>query len=131
MDFEKLYALVESMDNSTKEKCLICHFPIDTDELVLTCNHYYHSACLHMKSHNIKCPYCDKSVSAKQQIINKCIFIMRTGKNKGLPCNRINCKYHKINVIQEVIGCASILKSGARKGLSCNRTNCKIHNINL
>lgn len=141
-DFESLYSLVETMNKSTKEKCLICHFPIDNDELVLTCNHYYHSKCLNKKTNNIKCPYCEKSVKIKKSDIkpikntipNGCKVLLTTGARKGEYCGRNKCPYHKLNkekvvVINPIQTCQHVLKSGPRKGQLCNKNNCKTHNL--
>jgi hypothetical protein len=138
-DFDSLYKIIEKMDQSSKEKCLICHLPIENDELILSCNHYYHSKCLNKKTNKLKCPYCQKIVSIKPtKIISEyCKILLTRGSNKGEYCGRINCCYHKLN--KETITvikpneylCQSILKSGLRKGEICGRNNCKLHNINL
>lgn len=145
IDFESLYSLVENINKSTKEKCLICHFPIEENEMVLTCNHYYHSTCLIIKTQNIKCPYCEKTVKIKTQgsknnITEGCKILLLSGSRKGQYCGRNNCTYHKltkdkIKIItkdkiinkEKIVECPSILKSGSKKGQPCGRTNCKIH----
>jgi hypothetical protein len=144
VDFESLYSLVENLNKSTKEKCLICHFPIEQNELVLTCNHYYHSQCLNKKTNNIKCPYCEKNVKVKTTDLvpvsdnnGGCKVLLVSGARKGEYCGRTNCTYHKltkdkIKIIQNPTGCQVILKSGDKKGQVCGRNNCKIHKkINL
>ena len=138
-DFDSLYKIIEKMDQSTKEKCLICHLPIENDELILSCNHYYHSKCLNKKTNKLKCPYCQKMVSIKPTKIipEYCKILLTTGIRKGEYCGRTNCCYHKLNketiivIKQNEYLCQSILKSGLRKGEICGRNNCKLHNINL
>lgn len=141
MDFDSLYKIIEQMDQSSKEKCLICHLPIENDELILSCNHYYHSNCLNKTTNKIKCPYCQRLVSIKpNKIIQEdykvllttcyCKVLLTTGNRKGEYCGRTNCCYHKLNKENEYL-CQSILKSGLRKGQVCGRNNCKLHNINL
>ena len=147
IDFDSLYQMIENMDKSTKEKCLICHLPIEQDELILSCNHYYHSQCLNKKKYKITCPYCEKSVTTKEKvqelpkptkaISSGCKVLLTSGARKGEYCGRNNCGYHKIivNNIKTINTdnniCQSILKSGNRKGQVCGRHNCKLHNINL
>ncbi len=145
-DFDSLYKIIEKMDQSSKEKCLICHLPVENDELILSCNHYYHSKCLNKKTNKIKCPYCEKmvtekdnnkSIKPKKGIPDGCKVLLTSGIRKGEYCGRTNCCYHKLNKetvkIIEPIGnlCQSVLKSGLRKGQVCGRNNCKLHNINL
>ena len=153
MDFDSLYEMIEILNQSTNEKCLICHLPIDNDEIILSCRHYYHSKCLNKKTNKIKCHYCEKIVTEKKKgenktiknINSKCDIILLTGVRKGEKCNRNNCSYHKlnkeiINVIDTVYTnttvqssnlCNVILKTGLKKGNICGRNNCKIHTINL
>jgi len=99
IDFETLYKMVENLNQSTKEKCLICHFPVEDDELVLTCNHYYHSKCLNKKTNTIKCPYCEKTVKNKNEkvINNGCKIILKSGPRKNEQCKKENCKIHNKN----------------------------------
>ena len=132
LDFNSLYKIIEKMDKSSKEKCLICHLPIENDELILSCNHYYHSKCLNKTTNKIKCPYCQRIASIKpNKIIQEdCKVLLTTGNRKGEYCGRTNCCYHKLNKENEYL-CQSILKSGLRKGQVCGRNNCKLHNINL
>ena len=132
LDFDSLYKIIEKMDQSSKEKCLICHLPIENDELILSCNHYYHSNCLNKTTNKIKCPYCQRIASIKpNKIIQEdCKVLLTTGNRKGEYCGRTNCCYHKLNKENEYL-CQSILKSGLRKGQICGRNNCKLHNINL
>ena len=132
MDFDSLYKIIEKMNQSSKEKCLICHLPIENDELILSCNHYYHSKCLNKTTNKVKCPYCQRLVSIKpNKIIQEdCKVLLTSGNRKGEYCGRTNCCYHKLNKENEYL-CQSILKSGLRNGQVCGRNNCKIHNINL
>ena len=131
-DFDSLYKIIEKMDQSSKEKCLICHLPIENDELILSCNHYYHSKCLNKTTNKVKCPYCQRLVSIKpNKIIQEdCKVLLTSGNRKGEYCGRTNCCYHKLNKENEYL-CQSILKSGLKKGQVCGRNNCKLHNINL
>ena len=128
-DFDSLYKIIEKLDQSSKEKCLICHLPIENDELILSCNHYYHSICLNKTTNKIKCPYCQRLASIKLNKIiqGDCKVLLTTGNRKGEYCGRTNCCYHKENKYL----CQSILKSGLKKGQVCGRNNCKLHNINL
>lgn len=131
-DFDSLYKIIEKMDQSSKEKCLICHLPIENDELILSCNHYYHSKCLNKTTNKIKCPYCQRITSIKPNKIIQytCKVLLTSGNRKGEYCCRTNCCYHKLNKENEYL-CQSILKSGLRKGQVCGRNSCKLHNINL
>ena len=132
LDFDSLYKMIETMNQSLNEKCLICHLPIENDELILSCNHYYHSKCLNKTTNKVKCPYCQRLVSIKpNKIIQEdCKVLLTSGNRKGEYCGRTNCCYHKLNKENEYL-CQSILKSGLRNGQVCGRNNCKIHNINL
>jgi hypothetical protein len=132
LDFDSLYKIIEKLDQSSKEKCLICHLPIENDELILSCNHYYHSNCLNKTTNKVKCPYCQKVVSIKPNkfIQEDCKVFLTTGNRKGEYCGRTNCCYHKENKENKYL-CQSILKSGLRKGQICGRNSCKLHNINL
>jgi len=135
LDFDSLYKIIEKMDQSLKEKCLICHLPIENDELILSCNHYYHSNCLNKTTNKIKCPYCQRIASIKSNKIiqQDCTMLLTTGNRKGEYCGRTNCCYHKENKKnkENEYLCQSILKSGLRKGQICGRNSCKLHNINL
>lgn len=59
---------------------------------------------------------------------NVCTILIKTGKNKGSPCNKLNCKKHIETVIKQLNTCSFILKTGKNKGNACNRNNCMIHN---
>jgi hypothetical protein len=102
-DFDNVYNLVKKMNESKNEKCLICHFPLDKEELKLNCSHQYHFDCFI----NVKnCPYCGKSTKKpiiKQKESNNknnlgCNSIIKTGPKKGQICGRTNCSYHKVNL---------------------------------
>ena len=135
--------LVNSIKNKAGEECMICHFPVESDNMiVLKCKHTYHNDCVNylFKYNTIICPYCQTSCqishSTKSDIIvnksitvpifNKCEKIIKTGTKKGTVCNKINCKRH--NKITQVV-CSAILKTGVKKGTICNKINCKRHNI--
>lgn len=91
---------------------------------------------------------------------NKCTYIIKTGKKKGLVCNTllctkdssniINCSRHIKKNIDKIIcegdmcnnihcnhtnknqdKCSTVIKTGQKKGLLCGRINCKIHNKNI
>ena len=98
-DFDNLYKLVSDMNKSSKEKCLICHLPIEEKELQLSCSHQYHHNCLPKTN---KCPYCQKPVTYNSNINNNnnigCKIILKSGPKKGLECGRVKCGYHKINL---------------------------------
>lgn len=132
MNFESLYEMIELLNESTNEKCLICHLPIEDDELILSCNHYYHSKCLNKKTIKIKCHYCAKIVTEKKKD-------KKEGKKKYKK-RSINesIKKDKKGTINEIIkedkksigtNCEVILLTGLRKGESCGRHNCPYHVI--
>ena len=105
-DFDNLYKLVSDMNKSTKEKCLICHLPIETKEIELKCTHQYHHKCL---SRTKTCPYCGANR------IEKTI----STSNKPIDTSKI------------LVICQSIIKSGARKGIVCGRNRCNYHNLEI
>ena len=123
MNFDSLYEMIEILNESTNEKCLICHLPIENDELILSCNHYYHSKCLNKKTIKIKCYYCAKIVTEKKKeknkniknitnITNECKVLLLTGIRKGEYCGRNNCYYHKLNKeIINVIDSKNVIES--------------------
>jgi hypothetical protein len=154
MNFEELLKYCTEINESTNEKCLVCHIPLNNDEkyIKLGCSHIFHQTCIKHKSLFIKCLYCEKV--SKPNILNYsnnpskqvdticCKFIIKTGINKGKYCDRLNCNYHKIesNKIQfigikpmkkpkqKIInGCQTIIKSGPRSGQLCQRINCSYH----
>jgi hypothetical protein len=137
-DYDKMYEIISEMNKSTKEKCLICHIPIEEKELELTCKHQYHFKCINKTTGNFTCPYCGKLNKLESLFnknisnnINECKFKILSGINKGQYCKRINCGYHKkilTNKIDDNI-CHNIMKSGPRKGEECGRSNCKYHQI--
>jgi hypothetical protein len=132
IDFDELFNHCARLNESTKEKCLICHIPIQDDEeyLKLICNHYFHNNCVNYTQGKYKCIYCDKISLPKKMTTNllnnsMCKFILNSGKNKNTPCKRINCKYHKSDSDSNI--CNFILKSGKNKNTPCKRINCKYH----
>ena len=137
-DFDKIYDNISKMNKSTKEKCLICHIPLENKELELACKNQYHFNCVGKKNGKFTCPYCGKSnkielLPLKETILTGCTFKILSGTKKGEYCNRINCGYHKkilINKLDDDI-CHTIMKSGIKKGQECGRTKCKYHNITL
>jgi len=136
-DYEKIYEMISKMNKSTKEKCLICHIPIEEKEVELLCKHQYHFNCITNKTGKFTCPYCGKSnkLEIKKDISNNkivgCNFKILSGINKGQYCNRINCGYHKKNLTNNIEDniCHTIMKSGIKKGQECGRVNCKYHHI--
>jgi len=102
-DFDKLYQVVSTNYKNEKEKCLVCHDPIESKELELSCTHKYHFNCFDVKKNN-KCFYCGKiNKETHKKNINilnnvNCTTLIKTGPKKGQICNRINCKYHNINI---------------------------------
>ena len=134
-EYEKLLKTVIKLNSKSGEKCLICHFPDEIENLVkLKCGHYFHSNCLNMNN-KLTCPYCGKKIKIIENIQKtKCNIVIANGTNKGKLCGRINCKYHKNNIVKEntekIKKCQSIIKSGPRKGEKCNRVNCFYHKTN-
>ena len=133
-EFDKLLAQVQKLNKIEGEECMICHFPDSKDNLIkLDCNHFYHKDCIKkfMGLNISKCPYCNTKTKLvipkalpKPKVL--CFEILKSGPNKGMPCGRTNCKYHKIK--EELpLSCNVIIKSGPRKGMACGRTNCKYH----
>lgn len=131
-EYEKILSLVNKLNKVEGEKCLICHFPDKSENLIkLSCNHFFHSKCLCLDHSKlwIKCPYCEKPTILNNNNISRleniptCTVILKSGINKGKKCNRKNCKYHS----PILSSCTEILKSGPRKGEVCNRINCKYH----
>ena len=101
MSFEELFNYCNKLNESTAEKCLVCHIPIENDgsSIKLKCKHYYHSTCIKYKKGTIKCLYCEQTslpqfVNENEPVMNSCNVILKTGINKGKECGRINCKYH-------------------------------------
>ena len=133
-EFDKLLSMVTKLNNRSGEECMVCHFPDDKENLLkLDCNHYYHKNCITITNSKFTCPYCKKTTIFKTNIqsnpTNICNVILKSGINKGKPCNRVNCKYH---INKELpLTCDSIIGSGPKKGQICNRINCKYHKKNI
>jgi len=144
-NYEQIYEMITQMNKSTKEKCLICHFIIETKEMELNCKHQYHNKCIETikgKKGIINCPYCGKSNKLnKDNTDNICKWNFKSGIRKGEQCNKKNCGYHKKTKLENLDipaitieypeECKSIIKSGIKKGQQCGRIYCKYHNINL
>lgn len=99
INIDDYISFINKNNNIKGEKCMVCHMNDSIDNLVkLSCNHYFHKSCL-PKKNVFKCTYCNKKTklksSKKSTSGNKCKVILKSGKNKGKPCNRINCGYHK------------------------------------
>ena len=146
MNFQELLDYCTKLNNSTNEKCLVCHIPIENNEIHLkfVCSHYYHIDCIGYKSGKMQCMYCEKvslpkiinigNKNINNTIINDtiindtiindanvCKTIMKSGSRKGMECGRKNCKYHKNDIVVEEINCIHIIKTGIKKGQMCNR----------
>jgi len=126
MDFDTLLEYCNKLNESTNEKCLICHIPINNNDshIILECKHYYHTDCIGYRGKQIKCMYCEKTSipSLFNYTQNICKYILLSGINKGNECARVHCSYHN-KVIEEL--CTSIIKS---KNTVCNRKlPCKYH----
>ena len=138
-NYDQIYDMISKMNKSVKEKCLICHFPIDEKELELVCKHQYHFKCIDKKNYKLICPYCGKLNKTNTINENNCKYKILNGINKGNICGRLNCKYHKTILISDkhiieatdLDVCQTILKSGIKKGQICGRIDCKYHQINL
>jgi hypothetical protein len=160
-NYELMYEMISNMNKSTKEKCLICHLPIQELEVELQCKHQYHFECIDTKKKNgsITCYYCGLT-NYYSGIVNNinvkkpkslpklkgntpsiiCKFKIVTGARAGQICERENCYYHKKTIIEKplpiteaIVGdkCESIIKTGIKKGEKCGRINCYYHNINI
>lgn len=152
MNYNKILDMLNKIKLSEindDDECMICQLPIlSTDRIIkLKCNHNYHKECIkdniYSKKYNkITCPYCTqvshkkkcgkcnlKFFTSKCECLDKhkCQAYFKSGKNKGKQCNKINCKRHKNNKIQEINKCKIILKSGKNKGQICSRINCGYH----
>tara|TARA_B100000767_G_scaffold271980_1_gene298721 strand:- start:733 stop:1029 length:297 start_codon:yes stop_codon:yes gene_type:complete len=95
IDIDKYINLINNNNDIKGEKCLICHMnDLKKNLIQLNCKHYFHKSCLSNKK-KIKCTYCKKKHIFKNQACSeKCSNIIKSGKNKGKICNRINCRYH-------------------------------------
>lgn len=170
MDFDTLLNYCIKLNESTNEKCLVCHIPLEKNDshLKLKCNHLFHKNCIGYIKGTIKCLYCDKSsipeiINGDNSFIHEisngdkpisliipeilCKVIIKSGLHKGQYCNRSICKYHKLTK-QDVIvinpstnqinlstnqinKCLFILKSGKNCGNICGRDlPCNYHKIN-
>ena len=113
-EFDKLLREVNKLNSIEGERCLVCHFPDKTDNLIkLKCKHYYHEKCIKhlIKNNKIRCPYCDRVCRIKPDKVKK-----EKDTNKQIE-----------NVLTKNI-CNAVIKTGPRKGQICNRTNCRYHN---
>lgn len=146
MDFDSLLSYCIKLNDSTCDKCLVCHIPIETNDehLKLKCAHLFHKKCLGYKTGSIKCLYCEKSsipellnssnktnnVINAQTIVKQkeicCKVILKTGQNQGQYCNRQNCSYHKLQVTQVIV----INSDGNKKTKPKVSENKKIIKIN-
>jgi hypothetical protein len=166
MDFDSLFNYCTKLNDSTSEKCLVCHIPIENNDvhLKLKCNHLFHLNCINYKKGSVNCLYCEKTsipiIIPNKNNLNSsnnlqkeiyCKVILKSGPNKSEYCNRISCKYHKIQsqtifVINpvtkqkikpkkeekkkeiKITKCTFILKSGKQIGSVCCRDlPCKYH----
>jgi hypothetical protein len=154
MDFDSLFNYCVELNNSTSEKCLVCHIPIESNDehLKLACNHIFHKTCIGYTNGSINCLYCEKK--SIPEIINKqswqngknkigqtqitCKVVLKTGPNAGQYCNRTECKYHKLQTVSVIVidpidnkkinKCNIILKTGKKSGeICCRELPCKYH----
>ena len=112
--FNELYNNIIKEENINEEICNICHYKTLNDKIILSCKHVFHNKCIKNLK---KCPYCFKIIEKNKNIITTCKIILKSGKNKGKECGRINCKIHK-NISIENINkdiCSQVLKSGKIK----------------
>jgi hypothetical protein len=127
-NYELMYEMISNMNKSSKEKCLVCHLPIEELEVELQCKHQYHFDCIDTKKKNgsITCHYCGltnklnleqknikpnvKPVVKKPTYLSKskgntppiiCKFKIVTGARTGQICERENCYYHKKTLIEK------------------------------
>lgn len=150
MDFDSLLNYCIKLNDSSCDKCLVCHIPIENNDehLKLKCTHLFHKNCIGYKNGSIKCLYCEK-VSLPEIVnnsnktilnnvlnINKqkeiyCKVILKTGPNKGQYCNRQECKYHKLQTNSVVvINSSSSIKKPATK-LSQNKKTLKLNKCDV
>ena len=151
MNFDDLYNYCNKLNESICEKCLVCHIPIEKTDthLKFDCSHYYHPECIVTKPQNkwiqnqsYICMYCEKksiptiincdnNITQSTRILssNQCNVIMKSGVKKGQECGRINCNYHKNNIVHNDT-CQHIIKTGIKKGQFCNRIKpCSYHKV--
>ncbi len=165
MNFDELFKYCEELNKSTAEKCLVCHIPVENQDkhIKLKCTHIFHPECVKYKDGSLKCLYCEKTsipdkINWSQTILLKpgevaCKIVLKSGSKKGQYCNRINCKYHKLETTVKVINggknkitkpnkskapntkttvtqCTQIIKTGAKAGQFCLRPMpCLYHKV--
>jgi hypothetical protein len=61
VNFDKMYKMIADTYKTDKEKCLICHSPMENKEIELSCTHQYHFKCFNISKNN-KCFYCGAKV---------------------------------------------------------------------
>jgi hypothetical protein len=116
MDFDSLLSYCIKLNDSSCDKCLVCHIPIENNDehLKLKCTHLFHKNCIGYKSGSTKCLYCEKT--SIPEIINS--------SNKIKPINNVS------NIAeQKEICCKVILKTGPNQGQYCNRQHCSYHKL--
>jgi hypothetical protein len=139
MDFDSLLNYCVKLNNSTNEKCLVCHIPIENkdEHLKLLCNHIFHKNCIGYKTGSIKCLYCEKksipeiingpSVNKQNQL--SCKVVLKTGPNKGQYCSRPECNYHKLQTTSVVVinpvnnQKSKLTKNTSKKNIKLNQCN--------
>jgi hypothetical protein len=109
MNFNELFKYCQDLNNSSSEKCLVCHIPVENNDkhIKLKCTHIFHPECIGYKQGSIKCLYCEKtSIPEKKNWLTNvflkpneisCKIVLKSGPKKGKFCNRINCLYHKLS----------------------------------
>ncbi len=146
MDFDSLLSYCIKLNDSSCDKCLVCHIPIENNDehLKLKCTHLFHKNCIGYKSGSTKCLYCEKTSipeiinsSNKIKIINNvsniteqkeiyCKVILKTGPKQGQYCNRQQCSYHKLMSDTVIV----LNSDGSKKTNSKNNKTKPIPKIN-
>ena len=143
MNFDEMVELINNLNKSTNEECMICHLPVESNKIKLKCTHTYHTDCIKILKINqsIVCPYCqvtsripNENIPISNTVVDNktCNNMIYLGKNKGIVCKKINCSCNMKKCIchKKIVAdpCNVILKTGKNKGTVCNRHKCKIHN---
>ncbi len=150
MNFDELLKYCMDLNESSSDKCLVCHIPIEKYDthIKLKCTHIFHPECVKYTNGTLKCLYCDKVSTPikinydniiKQSKGNKpitnpsqlqCKVILKSGPQKGNYCNRTNCKYHKLNNVKIQIIDSITKKIIKPKMNKVNKQNKSINNLN-
>ena len=128
-NYEPLYNEIKTQKLSVKVTRSI-HKKLSVKQLKCPLCRNIQSQLLPWIPHFTHCPkiYGVNSPSVYSMYINKCDYIFKNGKKKGLtcgkPCNDKQCKLHTkdivVPLVNEIItGCPAIIKSGINKGKLC------------